>query len=63
MDELEIEKMKKEKERLINSIERRKKLLSNTGYVNKAPKEIVNSEREALQKEENELEIIKKLNI
>mgnify|MGYP003421513593 CR=1 FL=1 len=36
----------------------KKNLLSNDGYVNKAPKNIVNKEREDLQKEKNELELI-----
>ena len=35
------------------SIERRKKLLSNQGYVNKAPKNIIDEERRKLQEEEN----------
>ena len=54
----EIDGLIKEKERLINSIERREKLLSNEGYVNKAPVNIVNKEREDLQKEKQELELI-----
>ena len=54
----EIDGLIKEKERLINSIERREKLLSNEGYVNKAPENIVNKEREDLQKEKQELELI-----
>ena len=49
----------KERDRLIASIERRKKLLSNEGYVNKAPEAIVNKEREDLAREEHELEVIK----
>ena len=35
----------KEKERLINSIERRKKLLSNENYISKAPQNIVEKEK------------------
>ena len=45
----------KEKEKLEISIERRKKLLSNTNYVNKAPANIVAKEREDLAKEEERL--------
>ena len=41
------------------SIERRRKLLSNENYVNKAPEAIVNKEREDLEKELNRLEILK----
>ena len=53
----------KEKERLENSINRRKNLLSNENYVSKAPEAIVKKEREDLEKEENNLnEILKKLN-
>ena len=45
---------------LKSSIERRKKLLANENYVNKAPKEIVNKEREDLEKEIKRLEILNK---
>ena len=45
------EKLIKEKETLEKSIERREKLLSNENYVNKAPREIVDKDREALAKE------------
>ena len=54
----ELEQNIKEKDRLIASIERRRKLLSNEGYVNNAPEAIVNKERENLAREEHELEII-----
>ncbi|MDD4608190.1 MAG: valine--tRNA ligase [Bacilli bacterium] len=54
----DLNNLKKEKERLINSINRRKQLLSNSNYVSKAPKEIVENEKETLLKEEKELEII-----
>ena len=54
----EIERLYKEKARLENSILRREKLLSNENYVNKAPKEIVETERKTLEKEKQELEII-----
>ena len=56
----ELESLKKEKERLESSIERRKKLLSNENYVAKAPENIVNKEREDLKKEEEQLELISK---
>ncbi len=63
MSEEEKTNLIKEKERLENSIERRKKLLSNQGYVNKAPKEIVENERKSLLKDEQDLHIvIEKLN-
>ena len=54
----EIERLYKEKARLENSILRREKLLSNENYVNKAPKEIVETERKMLEKERQELDII-----
>lgn len=53
-------KRKEEIEKLEASICRRKKLLSNENYVNKAPEAIVNKEREDLEKEEKRLEILKK---
>lgn len=59
----DIENLKKEKEMLEKSIERRKKLLSNEGYIKNAPENIVNSEKEKLADEENKLKtIINKLN-
>lgn len=48
----------KGKERLINSIERRKKLLSNENYISKAPQNIVEKEKADLEKEENNLKNI-----
>ena len=58
---LEEEKKKAEEiAKLETSIERRKKLLSNENYVNKAPEAIVNKEREDLEKEIAKLEILKK---
>lgn len=56
----EIEKAKKEVERLEASTLRRKKLLSNPGYTSKAPANIVEKERQDLEKEEHELELLKK---
>ncbi len=54
----EIDKLEKEKIRLENSIERRKKLLSNENYVNKAPSDIVSNEKKSLEHEETELKIL-----
>ncbi|MCI9434563.1 MAG: valine--tRNA ligase [Bacilli bacterium] len=60
----ELEKFEKEKIRLIDSIERRKKLLSNSNYVSKAPSNIVEAEKLSLEKEEIELKLlIEKLTI
>jgi len=59
----EKEKLLKEKENLESSIARREKLLSNEGYVNKAPRAIVDKERECLEKEKDLLNnILVKLN-
>ena len=54
----EKEKLEKEKVRLENSIERRKKLLSNENYVSKAPSNIVLNERKCLEHEETELNLL-----
>ena len=59
-NEEEKQKIEEEIIKLTSSIERRKKLLSNDNYVNKAPEAIVNKEREDLAKEEHKLEILKK---
>ena len=58
--ETEEEKVLKEKqiEDLKKSIERRKNLLSNENYVNKAPAHIVELDRQNLLKEENELKML-----
>jgi len=45
--------------KLEESIERRKKLLSNENYVNKAPKNIVDMDRAKLKEEEDRLAILK----
>lgn len=47
-----------EKEMLMTNIERRNKLLSNPGYVNKAPQNIVEEERKKLEDEQNKLQAI-----
>ena len=61
--EKELENLIKEKEKLISSIERRKKLLSNENYVNKAPANVVENDRIQLEKEQKKLEeILTKLN-
>ena len=44
---------------LENSILRRKKLLSNENYVNKAPKELVEKEKQTLEEEIKKLEVLK----
>ena len=46
--------------KLEQSIARRKKLLSNENYVNKAPKNIVDMDRKKLQEEIEKLELLKK---
>ena len=51
-----MELINKEIETLKSNIERREKLLSNEGYVNKAPKNLVDSEREKLSQEKLKLE-------
>ncbi len=58
--EEEEKRVKEEIEKLKASIERRKKLLANENYVNKAPEAIVNKEREDLKKEEDRLELLEK---
>ncbi len=50
----------KEIETLETSINRRKKLLSNENYVNKAPQNIVEKERKQLEEEIKKLEMLKK---
>ena len=51
--------LEKEYDRLVNSIKRREKLLSNDNYVNKAPSNIVLNERNQLKLEQEQLEMIK----
>ena len=50
--------LNKEREILLSNISRREKLLSNEGYVNKAPKEIVLEERNKLSEEKNKIILI-----
>lgn len=54
----ENEKLLKEKEKLETSINRREKLLSNENYINRAPSEIVEQERNNLEKEKELLKNI-----
>jgi len=54
--EVDLELINKEIDTLKSNIERREKLLSNPGYVNKAPKNLVDSEKEKLEIEKNKLE-------
>lgn len=54
----EEDKLYQEKTNLENSINRRKKLLSNENYINKAPKNVVDKDRENLKKEEELLKTI-----
>src|SRR5574344_2569217 len=56
------ENMLQEKDKLESSIKRRKNLLANQGYITKAPKMIVDKEKEDLSKEEERLQdLLKKL--
>ena len=54
----ERESLTKQKELLESQIARREKLLSNPGYVNNAPKELVEEEKTKLENEKKELEIV-----
>jgi valyl-tRNA synthetase len=54
----EQEALLKQKEVLESQIARREKLLSNPGYVNNAPKALVEEEKTKLENEKKELEII-----
>ena len=56
--QMELEKLILEKQKIQNSIQRREKLLSNENYINKAPKEIVENEKQQLEKEKRELQNI-----
>ena len=56
--EEELVLLQKEKEKLLQSIERRKKLLSNENYLSKAPEQVVSKEKEDLDKEEKRLQIV-----
>jgi len=53
--EIDQKSLLQEKERLLNSIHRRKNLLSNDNYINKAPANIVEADRMKLKEEEEKL--------
>ena len=63
-EKVETEEEKQAKEKLIAdlkaSIERREKLLSNENYVNKAPANIVEADRQKLEEEKKKLEELTK---
>lgn len=48
----------KEKELLLSNIKRREQLLSNEGYINKAPQNIVEEERKKLESDKNKINLI-----
>ena len=57
--EKEIERLKKEQDRLAKEIARCQGMLSNPNFVNKAPEAKVNAEKEKLQKYEEMMEKVK----
>lgn len=57
-NEVNKEELEADIKKLKDSINRRKKLLSNENYVNKAPKNIVNLDREKLKEEEAKLKLL-----
>ena len=57
-NEVNKEELEENIKKLKDSIERRKKLLSNENYVNKAPKNIVDLDREKLMEEEAKLKLL-----
>ena len=57
-NEVNKEELEENIKKLKDSIERRKKLLSNENYVNKAPKNIVDLDREKLKEEEDKLKLL-----
>ena len=59
MTEEEKENIRKDIEKLNASILRRKKLLSNENYTSKAPSHVVENDRRNLEKEENDLRLLK----
>ncbi len=59
----DIKNLAREKETLMISIERRKKLLSNQNYVSNAPEKIVKGEKQKLKEEEEKLKtLLEKIN-
>ena len=57
-NEVNKEELQENIKKLKDSIDRRKKLLSNENYVNKAPKNIVDLDREKLKEEEAKLKLL-----
>ena len=57
-NEVNKEELEDNIKKLKDSINRRKKLLSNENYVNKAPKNIVDLDREKLKEEETKLKLL-----
>ena len=57
----DIKQIKEEIKKLEASIARRKKLLSNSNYVSKAPEKIVSLDREKLKEEEEKRDRLKKV--
>ena len=55
----EIERLEKEKEKLEAEVSRGEKMLSNPGFVNKAPEAKVNAEKEKLENYKRALEVVK----
>ena len=54
----ELQKLNKEKEKLINEINRGEKMLSNENFVKKAPQEKIAAEREKLENYKKQYEIV-----
>lgn len=52
----EIKKLETEKQKILNELNRAKKMLSNESFVAKAPESLVNSEKEKLEKYTNLLQ-------
>ena len=57
-EKLDVEKLKQEKQKLIDSINRREKLLANQGFINNAPEHIINEEKRKLEEEKSALKNI-----
>ncbi len=57
----DFEQMQLEREKLLSSIKRREKLLSNKGYINNAPKKIVDEEQKKFEEEKAKLITIDKI--
>ena len=55
----EIERLEKEKQKLVSEVERGEKMLSNSGFINKAPEAKVNAEKEKLENYKKALETVK----